>query len=191
MTWSRVTSRLRHVLLPVVRSEVTASVLITGRTQAEVWSFIRPAETSPLTDPHAIRGFTVPGTGPGVGERQCTVALINGQEISIFLTIVHEIPPVLAETVSDGVHLPTGWSAGSRFELSDAAGGTCYRMTSWLDVPRSCAVLADRSLEARQAHLDAHVGLVKSHLDRPATAPQIRHGNVGLIPPTNSQGLAP
>ena len=40
----------------------------------DVWELVRPAESSLLLSPETTaRAFTVPGTGPGVGEQQMTI----------------------------------------------------------------------------------------------------------------------
>lgn len=74
----------------------TASVFI-ARPPAEVWRFIRPAETTPMITPTARRGFTVPGTPDGIGEQQCFVSDAPlGQLQAGIVEVIDEQPGRLA-----------------------------------------------------------------------------------------------
>ena len=44
-----------------------------GVDSEAVWAFLQSAENAPYLDSRIIRGYSVPGTGPGVGERQCNI----------------------------------------------------------------------------------------------------------------------
>src|SRR4051794_35343843 len=82
------------------RVEARASVLIEGFTADQVWAFIRPPETAVLIDAQTTRAFTVPGTGPGVGEEQCFVTLVDGKELVQRIKVIAEQPARFAEAVS-------------------------------------------------------------------------------------------
>ncbi len=83
-----------------LRVETSASAVIEGSTPEQVWAFIRPAESAVLLLPEVFRAFTVPGTGPGVGEQQCFVAEVQGKEHISRITAVAYEPPAFAEAVT-------------------------------------------------------------------------------------------
>jgi hypothetical protein len=117
----------------VTRLEARASRVIEGRAPAQVWEFIRPAESAVLIDPSVVRAFTVPGTGPGVGEQQCFITRVGGREVARLVTVVAVEEGVFADVVSD-----EGLSQGGRFALEDASGGTRLIFGSWVELPEGC-----------------------------------------------------
>ncbi len=74
--------QLWFALLGLVAPPILGILLLRPRTKrleeavelhadcATVWSFIHPAENAPLIDRSIVRGYRVPGTPDGVGERQ-------------------------------------------------------------------------------------------------------------------------
>lgn len=156
--WARRTAAPRPQRVESVRTTT-----VRGRTPEQVWAFVQPAETAVLTQPTCVRAFTVPGTGPGVGEQQCHVLLEDGREVPHLTTVVALEDGVWAETRSEDSPHPSG----GRTEVAAVAGGTALTFTSWVEVPG--ALVIDR--RATQAGLDAHgeqyLGRVKAILESP------------------------
>ena len=146
---------------PVQRVTATASCEVRNYTPAEVWAFVRPAETSVLLNEDVIRAFTVPGTGPGVGEQQCTVSLVDGREAMSVLTVM-----AVEENHYAEVGNPDEPESGSRYEVQAAEGGTVYSATSWWDVPEGHPRKIYAECEGQlAAHLNKHVRRVKALLE--------------------------
>ena len=89
-------------------------------TRQEIWSFIKPAESSVLLDPDVVRGFSAPGA-KGVGEIQVFISVRDGVEQVSAIRVEQEIPNELAVTRTIGDPDP---SARSRDFLQDAGDGT-------------------------------------------------------------------
>lgn len=115
------------------RLEARASRVVESRSPAQVWAFIRPAESAVLLDPDTVRGFTVPGTESGVGEQQCFFTLVDGREVPHVLTITAVEPEVFAKAVSSSGGIPSG----SGYELEPVDNGTPIVLRSWLCARRS------------------------------------------------------
>lgn len=145
------------------RLEARASRVVESHSPAQVWAFIRPAESAVLLDPDTVRGFTVPGTGSGVGEQQCFFTLVDGREVPHVLTITAVEPEVFAEAVSSSGGIPSG----SRYELEPVDNGTRIVLRSWLDVPDGAAVDGDATLKAMSIQADRYVARVKALLEGP------------------------
>lgn len=108
-----------------------ASVVIANRTPAEVWAFIKPAESAVLVDPTTIRSFSVPGTGPGVGEEQYFVKRARGQDVVHGIRVTAEEPGHFAEAVST-----TGEPLQRlRWEVHQVEAGTQLTATAEVDLP--------------------------------------------------------
>src|SRR4051794_35604857 len=100
--WER---RRRGAAAVVIRITVSESASVLGRSASEVWAFVRPAESAVLTEEDVVRAFTVPGTGPGVGEQQCFIRSVGDREEVHIMTIVALEEGKYAETVNNGVPL--------------------------------------------------------------------------------------
>lgn len=79
------------------RLSVVHEIKVRRHTPAQVWAFVRPAESAVLLAEDVVRAFTVPGTGPGVGEQQCFVTVDDGREVHNLVTVVAEDPDRFAE----------------------------------------------------------------------------------------------
>ncbi|GAA4119895.1 hypothetical protein GCM10022215_22900 [Nocardioides fonticola] len=140
----------------------TASRILLGHTPADVWAFIRPAETSALLEPEVVRAFSVPGTGPGVGEQQIAIIGDGEHQEARLLTVVAE-GEGWAETLSDeGVRI--------RSEVTPAGRGTRLALTAWPpEASGGGGQLTRVHLDDREHHLatylDAYLDAVKAHLE--------------------------
>lgn len=115
------------------RVEGSASIVLPKLTPEQVWAFVRPAESAVLLDPDVVRAFTVPRTGPGVGEQQCFVTRdSSGREATTYIEVVAYQDGVFAEY--RGTDQPV--ESASRVEVEAVDGGTCLTMTTWCVVPR-------------------------------------------------------
>jgi hypothetical protein len=76
-----------------------------------------------------VRPFTVPGTGPGVGEQQCFIRAVGDSEEVHLMTVVAIEEGRFAETVNNGVPLLTG----VRTTVEDTEGGSRVNLTSSLE----------------------------------------------------------
>jgi hypothetical protein len=83
-----------------------------------VWEFIKPPESSVLTNPDIVRGFTAPGIG-SAAEVQVFISVRDGLERVSALEVMEEIPQELAITRSPGVDS----AARGRTSLRDGEGG--------------------------------------------------------------------
>lgn len=145
-----------------VRVETRATVVIEGSTPEQVWGFIRPAESAVLIQSDTIRAFTVPGTGPGVGEEQCFVSVVNGQEHIGKIKVTAEQPGGFAEAVTTNSQVPQT----SRWEVEAVEGGTRLTALSVTDLPAGLTPewLAEHR-EAAQQGQDSYVRRVKALLE--------------------------
>jgi hypothetical protein len=140
--------------------EARASRVIEGCTREQVWAFVRPAESLVMIDPTVVRGFTVPGTGPGVGEEQCFIARHNGREVPRVVTVAAEEEPVSAEfTTADTT------PQGTRLTLEDVPAGTRLTFASWLQVPEGAAVGVRATQAAMDEQAEFYVARVKALLE--------------------------
>ena len=146
--------------LSPTRIEVTALAEIRGRSRAEVWAFIEPAESAVLINPDIIRAFTVPGTGPGVGLQQCVVIHYHGKEVPRLTTVTAYEEGVFAETTTS-----THWPSGGREELQDTAGGTLLSVRFWVEVPGTSRINAEQLRAEQAAYAKQHVARVKELLE--------------------------
>lgn len=120
------------------------------------------AESSVLISEDVVRAFTVPGTGPGVGEQQCTIVRVNGRDVPSVLTVTAYEEGVYAETVSHTGDV----TIYTRTEVAEHDGGTRLVLTSWLDADPSASaadVATTRQMLAR--HADNYVARVKVLLE--------------------------
>ncbi len=154
----------------VGRVEAQASRVVEGRTPAQVWAFIRPAESALLTDPDAVRAFTVPGTGPGVGEQQCFIRREGGREVPSLVTVTACQEAVFAETS----HAIGSFPSGSRYDVQAVDGGTRLVLRTWVDVPEGTPVDGPATQAAMKEGAEAYVVRVKALLEAPPLA--------GLLP---------
>jgi hypothetical protein len=112
--------------------EGTASLELPALTPDQVWAFIRPAESTVLLNPEVERAFTVPGTGPGVGEQQCFVSRDpKGLEVVSFLEVTAVTDGVCAEYEHTAGPVPSG----GRTAVEAVAEGTKLVLSSWYIVP--------------------------------------------------------
>ncbi len=80
------------------RLEGSASIVLPTLTPEQVWAFVQPAESAVLLDPSVVRAFTVPRTGPGVGEQQCFVSRDEtGRESTSYIEVTAYEHAVFAE----------------------------------------------------------------------------------------------
>jgi hypothetical protein len=156
----------------VVRLEVRASRLVEGRSPEQVWAFIRPAESAVLIDPSTIRAYTVPGTGPGVGEQQCFVQRENGAEVSHVVTVTE-----LGDTYAVTQDRTRGLAGGNRYDVEPMDGGTRLALGVWLDVPYGVPVDEAAVRAAMSSAADGYVARVKQLLEDPFFI--VRHGGNG------------
>jgi hypothetical protein len=146
----------------VTRLEARASRVIEGRAPAQVWEFIRPAESTVLIDPSVVRAFTVPGTGPGVGEQQCFVTRAGGREVARLVTVLAVEEGAFAE-VASGDGLPQG----CRFAVEEVDGGTRLMFSSWVQVPQGAPVDVRATQAAMNEQAQFYVARVKVLLEAP------------------------
>lgn len=96
----------------------TATVVI-QRAPAEVWAFVRRADTAPLVQPTVRRGFKVPGTPDGPGEQQAFIhAEPSGTLAAQVVEVVDEQPGV-----STVVRNVTGAPVHQQYDLAAVPGG--------------------------------------------------------------------
>lgn len=149
---------------PVGRIEAQASRIVEGRTPEQVWAFIRPAESAVLTDPDTVRAFTVPGTGPGVGEQQCFIRREGGREVPSLVTVTGYEEAVFAEVD----HSSPEARSGGRFEVEPVDGGTRLVMRTWVDVSDGLAVDGPATQAALAEGVERYVVRVKALLEGPS-----------------------
>lgn len=108
-----------------------------------------------------MRAFTVPGTGPGVGEQQCFVRRTTfGREVVQTLLVTAEVPEQFAETTMQGSR------AGSRFEVQATDGGTTYTVTTWCELaPGQHQRVYGRAEDELRHSVNEHVRGVKELLE--------------------------
>ncbi len=131
-----VTARSAAARLPAMRACQGTAMRFIARSPEDVWNFIRPAESAVQTQTACRRGFTVPGTGPGVGEQQGFVSdgLFGLQQAGV-VEVVEERPGAMAI-----VRSVTGLPATQRYEVVPVEGGAdlyytdeipCARWSPW------------------------------------------------------------
>lgn len=139
-----------------------ASVIVEDRSPAEVWAFIRPAESALLTNADTLRAFTVPGTGPGVGEEQCFVTLADGAEHVGMIRVTDEQSAAFAEAVTTNSQVPQR----SRWEVEQVEGGTKLVARSWTELPAGLtAAWLDDYRQKSQMAQERYVRRVKTLLE--------------------------
>lgn len=143
------------------RLSVVHEIEVRRHTPAQVWAFVRPAESAVLLAEDVVRAFIVPGTGPGVGEQQCFVMVEDGREVHHVVTVVAEEPNRFAEVTG---HRQVDY--GTRYEVEPSALGALYTTTSWMDVsveaPRKALQEVQRAMDK---HAAKHVQRVKTLLE--------------------------
>ncbi len=131
---------------------------------------VHSAESALLTDPDTVRAFTVPGTGPGVGEQQCFIRREAGRDVPSLVTVMACQEAVFAETAYASGDIP----CGSRYEVEPVDVGTRLVLRTWVDVPEGMPVDGPATQAALKDGVEAYVGRVKALLEAPPLA--------GLLP---------
>ncbi len=135
-----------------------------------VWAFIKPAETSPLWEPSIRRGYHVPGTPLGLGERQAFESIDGTTTV---IEIVEYEPGRRAVTMV--VSPEPEPSVRSVYSLEPVEGGCALSLGSEIDVPAGGRVHPDyedawrTTTQAQLARL--RHALAESHPDRAAEQP--------------------
>jgi hypothetical protein len=111
------------------RIQVSESATVVGCSADGVWAFVHPAENAVLIEEDVVRAFTVPRTGPGVGEKQCFVRSVIGHEEVCMTTVVAMEEGKYCEAVNGGIPL----LAGTRTSVEDVEGGSLITLTSCLE----------------------------------------------------------
>ena len=115
------------------RLEGSASIVLPTLTPEQVWAFVQPAESAVLLDPSVVRAFTVPRTGPGVGEQQCFVTRDEaGRETTTYIEVTAYEPKVFAEYRAT----PQADDSAVRVAVEGMDAGTRLTMTNWCVIPR-------------------------------------------------------
>lgn len=145
-----------------LRVQGQASRIIKGRTRTDVWAFVESASSSVLISEDVVRAFTVPGTGPGVGEQQCTIMRENGRKVPSVVTVTAYEEGVCAETVSHSADV----AIYTRTEVAEEDGGTRLVLTSWLDAhPGAHTKDLETTRQMLASHADTYVARVKVLLE--------------------------
>lgn len=72
--WSRRTAARSATIDPAIKTFRLFEAIKLRHPPAAVWALVHPAESSLLLSPEqTARAFTVPGTGPGLGEQQAHI----------------------------------------------------------------------------------------------------------------------
>jgi hypothetical protein len=150
------------------RVTATATIVIERHTPEQVWAFIRPAETAVLMDPTTVRAFSVPGTGPGLGEEQCFVYDVDGSEQITKIRITAEAPADFVEAVMTNAEVPNG----SRWEVAADGSGTRLTASMWMDLSAGVQreIIEAKRLAAQRAQ-EKYVRRVKQLLECGLGAP--------------------
>lgn len=153
-----------------VRTKRFVEVAELPHTCDVVWAFIKPAETSPLWQPWIRRGYHVPGTPLGLGERQA-FEYIDGT--TAVIEIVEYEPGRRAVTMV--VSPEPDASNRSVYSLEPVEGGCALSLGSEIDVPAGGRVhpeYEDAWRTTTQAQLDRlRHALAASHPDSTAEQP--------------------
>lgn len=162
----------------------TASVFI-ARPPEDVWSFIRPAETTPMIQPAVRRGFTVPGTPSGVGEQQCFISEAPHGALQAGIVEVAEEQPGRSAVARN----VTGPPMSHSYEVSHTVGGTQLTYSIELSAMRWAAYNVHPKKQAATA-AEAYAAAVKRLVEsRPPQAPPA--AQFAVPPPFNPPPAPP
>lgn len=109
-----------------------------GHPPELVWSVIEPPEMSPLLDPRIRRGYRVPGTPPGVGEKHAAEMLDGSVQVIEVLSLVPG-RRAMTSTIEQTQSVPIRNVA----QVEPAAGGTVYSEGIEIDLPAGSHLAAD------------------------------------------------
>ncbi len=132
-----------------------------------VWALIKPAENAPLIEPTILRGYHVPGTPEGVGERQ---AFEHDDGTTVTIEVLEYEPNrwAVTRTVS-----PPGELGGRTIEsLRPEVGGCVYTVGRDFEVPSGCEVPATFDEFWRS--------WARDHIER------VRHALLAMDPPPDA-----
>lgn len=144
-----------------------------------VWHLVEPAESAPLLNPSLSRGYRVPGTPAGLGERQ---ALERHDGTTVIVEVIEYEPNRRA--VTRQVSPKPVENLRTTTTLEPVPGGCRYTETIEIDLQPGQRMLA-QSEQAWRSEVRQQVGRIEALLD-PAYAPHPR-------PPTSpaSRDLPP
>jgi hypothetical protein len=151
------------------RMQVTSTVVVEGHSPDDVWIFMRRPENAALMQEEITRAYSVPGTGPGVGEMLVYETERDGVGIAHVLTVVEE---TFAQSFSatGEVGLPDGrkMPVGQTWAVQAHGVGTRAATTAWFDLPSTPSGPDERSAVATwQVHVDAAMRELKRILEAP------------------------
>lgn len=149
------------------RLEVSSAVIIEERSSEDVWSFMRRPENAALVQDEIKKAYSVPGTGPGIGEMLVYETERDGAPLAYVLTVTEE---TVGESFSvdgeirrsDGRKMPLGqtWTVNA---VVDGARATT---TAWFDLPVAPDGQAWRdALHALQVEVDGSMRRLKLVLE--------------------------
>lgn len=72
------------------RLEVGSAVIIEDRSTDDVWSFMRRPENAALIQEEIKKAYSVPGTGPGIGEMLVYETERDGEPVAYVVTVSEE-----------------------------------------------------------------------------------------------------
>jgi hypothetical protein len=149
------------------RLAVNSAVIIEGHAPEEVWTFMRRPSSAALLQAAIKKAYSVPGTGPGIGEMLVYETERDGSPLAYVLTVTEE---TLGRSFSAAgeIGLPDGRKmlVGQTWAVDTAAGGARAAITAWYDFPAVPDAQAKRTtLEALQAEADATLRCMKRYLE--------------------------
>jgi hypothetical protein len=173
--WGPIHARLPRPRYPA-RTATLREVALLPWSCDIVWDLIEPAEKAPVLEPNITRGYRVPGTPDGVGQRQA-FELSDG--VTVVIEVIDHQPGRRATTRQ--VSPPAADSGRTTQSVDPVDGGCLYTMAIEVDVRLGQRILPALAKQWRAFAAD-HFSRVREVLavtepaagDRPQTQPPPR-----------------